>query len=164
MPDIKAASTAIRQCIADADGPLPPHFLVEFLMSQWRRYLVLVHHHKSAASPEWAQAVDATRRLLFSVLPVTSVAQRVALGKSLPQLVADIKKGAALGQIEPLTRDLFLQQLSEYHIAKLDPKRPLDSGHPNDLSNTISMDTRDPRYRALLDSLDGKDDVEHIEM
>ena len=164
LADIKAASTAIRRCIADADGPLPPHFLVEFLLSQWRRYLAMVHHHQGEASVEWSHAVDATRRLLFSVLPITSIEQRTKLGKSLPQLVADLKKGAQVGHIEPATRDLFLKQLSEYHIVKLDSKRPLDSAHSNDLSDTISMDTRDPRYRALLDKLDGADGVEHIEM
>jgi Protein of unknown function (DUF1631) len=162
--DIVAASAAIRKAIADADGPLPPHFLVEYLMSQWRRYLVLVHHEHGADSAEWRAAVDTTRRLLLSVLPVTSVEQRQALGKSLPSLIADLKKGATIGLIDPTARDIFLKQLGDFHFTKLDPKRPLDPVHPNDLSDTISMDVRDPRYRALLDKLDGADGVEHIEM
>lgn len=164
MADIQAVGAVIRKAIADADGPLPPHFLVEFLLSQWRRYLVLMHHHEGPQSPEWRAAVDTTGRLLLSVLPVTSVAQRSALAKSLPQLIADLKRGATLGKIEPLAMELFLRQLSELHLAKLDPRRPLDKANASDLSDTISMDVQDPRYRALLDRLDGADGIEHIEM
>ncbi|MBK8957392.1 MAG: hypothetical protein IPM80_02930 [Proteobacteria bacterium] len=39
---------------------------------------------------------------------------------------------------------------------------PADAG--TDFSDTVTMDVRDPRYRALLDRLDGADSVEHIEM
>jgi Protein of unknown function (DUF1631) len=162
--DIVAAGDAIRQAIADTEGPLPPHFLVEFLMSQWRRYLVLAHHDHGADSEQWREAVDITRRLLFSVLPVTSVQQRQSLAKTVPQLIADLKKGASIGGIETVTLDIFLKQLGNVHLAKLDPKRPLDPPKSTDLSDTVTMDVRDPRYRALLDHLDGKDGVEHIEM
>ncbi|MGD9600910.1 MAG: DUF1631 family protein [Gammaproteobacteria bacterium] len=164
LADIKAASAVIRQAIADADGPLPPHFLVEFLLSQWRRVLALTHHRVGPDDPAWRGAVDTTNRLLMSVLPVTSVEQRTALSKSLPQLIRDIKQGAQLGNIDPVAMDLFLKQLGELHLAKLDPRRPLDKPYATDLSDTIAMDVRDPRYRALLDRLDGADGVEHIEV
>lgn len=164
MADIKAAGAAIRKAIADADGPLPPHFLVEFLLSQWRRYLVLMHHHKGVQSQEWRDAVDTTNRLLLSVLPITTQAERSELAKSLPRLVLDLKRGATLGQLDGLALELFLKQLGELHLAKLDPKRPLDKTHFTDLSDTIAMDVQDPRYRALLDRLDGAEGIEHIEM
>ena len=70
----------------------------------------------------------------------------------------------ARAKIDRLALDLFLKQLGELHFAKLDPKRPLDKAHLSDLSDTIAMDVQDPRYRALLDRLDGADGVEHIEM
>lgn len=164
IPDIRAAGAAIRQAITDADGPLPPHFLVEFLLRQWRRYLVLTHHHQGAHSREWIAAVDATRRLLLSLLPVTTLEQRSNLAKSVPALIADLKRGANDGHIDRQTMTLFLKQLSELHFAKLDPERPLEKPRQNDLSDTITMDVRDPRYRALLDQLDGAIGVEHIEM
>jgi Protein of unknown function (DUF1631) len=164
LADIKAAGAAIRKAIADADGPLPPHFLVEFLLSQWRRHLVVIHHQQGELSQEWLAAVDTTRRLLLSVLPVTSVEQRTNLAKSLPTLIAELRHGARQGQVDHLAMDLFLKQLGELHFAKLDPKRPLDKAHASDLSDTIAMDVQDPRYRALLDRLDGADGVEHIEM
>ncbi len=164
IDDVKAAGAAIRKAIADADGPLPPHFMVDFLLRQWRRYLVLVHHHKGASSVEWANAVDTTNRLLLSILPVTTLEQRSALAKAVPKLVTDIKRGATEGHIDAAALDVFLKQLSELHLAKLDPKRPLEKPHSGDLSDTISMDVQDPRYRALLDKLDGASGVEHIEM
>lgn len=164
LTDIKASGAAIRKAIADADGPLPPHFLVEFLLSQWRRHLVVIHHQQGALSQEWLAAVDTTRRLLLSVLPVTSLEQRSNLAKTVPTLIADLRRGASQGQVDRLAMDLFLKQLGELHFAKLDPKRPLDKANLSDLSDTIAMDVQDPRYRALLDRLDGVDGVEHIEM
>jgi len=164
LADIQAASAVIRKAIADADGPLPPHFLVEFLLSQWRRYLALTHHRVGPGDQAWRDAVDTTHRLLVSVLPVTSVEERSALAKSLPQLIRDLKQGAKLGNIDPVAMDLFLKQLGEFHLGKLDPRRPLDEPYATDLSDTIAMDVRDPRYRALLDRLDGADGVEHIEV
>lgn len=164
LADIKAAGTEIRKAIADADGPLPPHFLVEFLLQQWRRHLALLHHHEGAASQAWRDAVDTTRRLLRSVLPVTTVEERTALAREVPKLVSDLKLGARAGRIDPLALELFLKQLGELHFAKLDPKRPLDKSNASDLSDTIAMDVQDPRYRALLDKLDGAEGVEHIEM
>jgi hypothetical protein len=164
LADIKAAGIAIRKAITDVDGPLPPHFVVEFLLSQWRRYLALTHHEHGSSSPEWSAALATTRQLLISILPMTSHAQRTQLARSVPQLVSDLKLGAKLGRIEPLALELFLKQLGEVHFAKLDPSRPLEPAHTSDLSDTISMDVRDPRYRALLDQLDGVEGVEHIEM
>ncbi len=164
MADIKAAGVAIRRAITDADGPLPPHFLVEFLLSQWRRYLVLVHHRQGGQSQEWVAAVDATRRLLFSILPVTTLEQRSSLAKSAPTLIADLKRGASQGHIERIALDPFLKQLSQLHFAKLDPKQPLEKPYLSDLSDTVALDAQDPRYRALLDQLDGRHGVEHIEM
>jgi hypothetical protein len=164
LADVQAAGSAIREAIADGDGPLPPRFLVEFLLQEWRRYLAVTHRRHGASSPEWQTGVDATRRLIISAQPVHSPAQRSKLMQSLPKLVADIKHGAAIANTPLPVRDAFLGQLRDIHLALIEP--PVDGKEKPepDLSDTLSMDVRDPRYRMLLDRLDGADGVEHIEM
>lgn len=164
LGDVQAAGAAIRKAIADGDGPLPPKFLVEFLLQEWRRYLALTHHREGPDSADWAAAVDATRRLILSVLPVRSAAQRSKLMQSLPKLVADLKKGCATAATPDAARDAFLAQLREIHLALIEPPKNGREAPEPDLSDTITMDVRDPRYRLLLDKLDGADGVEHIEM
>jgi len=163
--DFQAASTAIRKAIADGEGSLPPRFVVEFLLQEWRRYLALTHHQAGPASAEWKEAVQITRQLLASLQPSPGAASRAKLTQSLPRLVADLKTGMALAHTAPETRDDFLHELRELHLRLLDPNAPPVHGRgPDHLSDTITMDTRDPRLRMLLDRLDGADGVEHIEM
>jgi len=163
--DFQAASTAIRRAIAEADGPLPPRFVVEFLLQEWRRHLALTHHRAGPGSAEWKEAQQVTRQLLTSLQPPAGAEARARLTQSLPRLVADLKTGMALAHTTSETRDAFLHELRELHLRLLDPNTPPgDSRAPDDLSDTITMDTRDPRLRLLLDKLDGADGVEHIEM
>lgn len=164
LGDVQAAGAAIRKAISDGDGPLPPKFLVEFLLQEWRRFLALLHHRHGPDTPEWQNAVDATLRLIVSVQPVNSPAQRSKLMQSLPKLVADIKAATALASTPAAVRDEFLSQLREIHLALIEPPKDGKEKPEPDLSDTITMDVRDPRYRMLLDRLDGADGVEHIEM
>lgn len=164
IEDVRAAGLAIRKAIADGDGPIPPRFLVEFLLQEWRRFIALVHHEHGPVSAEWSSAVDATRRLILSVQPVTSSAQRSRLMQSLPRLIAEIKHGAAVAGTPPVARDTLLAQLRDIHLRLIEQPSTASNAPAPDLSDTISMDVRDPRYRALLDKLDGADGVEHIEM
>lgn len=160
--DIAAANEALSQIITAIEGPFPPLFLVEFLKNEWRRYLVRTHHYHGAGSEEWREALDTTRQIVVSVLPITSPEQRQALTKSIPNLVAAIKKGAQIGVIDPTTVELFLKQLGDVHLGK--PSSQDTQTHQVDLSDTVSMDVRDPRLRALLDQLDSSDGVEYIDM
>ncbi len=163
--DFQAASTAIRRTIADGEGSLPPRFVVEFLLQEWRRYLALTHHQAGPGSPEWKEALAVTRQLLTSLQPSPGAAARAKLTQSLPRLVADLKTGMALAATAPETRDAFLRELRDLHLRLLDPNAPpVEALFPDHLSDTITMDTRDPRLRALLDRLDGADGVEYIEM
>lgn len=164
LGDVQAAGAAIRKVIADSDGPLPPKFLVEFLLQEWRRYLALTHHRHGPASAEWTAAVDTTLHLILSVVPTRSAATRSKLMQSLPKLVADLKAGCAMAATPAGVRDSFLAGLREIHLALIEaPGNGKDTPEP-DLSDTITMDVRDPRYRLLLDKLDGADGVEHIEL
>jgi len=164
LADVQAAGAAIRKAIADGDGPLPPKFLVEFLLQEWRRYLALTHRRHGQESPEWTAAVDSTLHLITSVQPVRTPAQRSKLMQSLPKLVADIKHATHVAATPVAARDAFLAELRDIHLALIEPPKDGKETPEPDLSDTITMDVRDPRYRMLLDKLDGADGVEHIEM
>jgi hypothetical protein len=162
-PDIQAAGLVLRQAIANADGPLPPPWFMEFLLKYWRRFLVYVHHDHGDDSDDWRHAVDITRRLLLSIVPANSTEQRSQVLHGLPRLITDVKLALDASGVPSDDRGAFLDQLRNLHMTLFDPNQPLPV-NPVDLSDTITMDVRDPRYRALLDKLDGADSVEYIEM
>ena len=161
--DIQAASAALRAAIAETEGPLPPAWVVEFMLRSWRRYLVLAHYDSGPGSAGWARAMDCTRRLLQSIVPTESPERRAALIKELPRLVTDVKIAIDKAQIDPQERDIFLDQLRQLHMSLLKLEQMPLTTTP-DFSDTVTMDVRDPRYRALLDKLDGAEGMEHIEM
>lgn len=161
----EAAAAAIRTAIAEGDGPLPPHFVVAFMLCEWRRYLALTRQEYGESSVEWRNALDTTQRLVLSLQAPANSADRARLTQSLPGLIADLKTGASLAGMPVAARDNFLATLREYHLRLIDPSsapRPRRRGE--DPSDTIALDTRDPRLRAVLDRLDGADGVEYIEM
>jgi len=100
-------------------------------------------------------------------VPLPTREARDALVKGLPKLVHELKTGMALAGMSATQRDAFLLQLRAHHLELL--SAPLDPGLGGraDLSQTVAMDVADPRYRSLLDQLDGlesMDGLEHIEM
>lgn len=164
QPDVKAAGELLRNAIAETEGPMPPTWVVEFMLRSWRRYLVLVHHDCGPAGEAWLNAADLTRRLLASIAPIESPAERSKLARGLPRLVADIKCAVDAAQIDADERDRFLEQLRQLHFSLFKPEQLEAEERKIDLSQTIAMDVRDPRFRGLLDKLDGAESVEHIDM
>lgn len=167
IEDIRAAATVIRRAIADADGPLPPSFLMTFMLRDWRRYLAYVHRRAGSRSIIWRNASELTVRIVASTVPLPTREARDELVRGLPKLVHEIKTGMALAGMMAAQRDAFLLQLRAHHLSLLG--EPLDPGINDrpDLSQTVAMDVADPRYRSLLDQLDGLDSMdglEHIEM
>lgn len=162
--DVRAAGNVIRAAIAEADGPLPPPFLIEFLLSDWRRYLVFVHFDNGADSPEWQGAVRTTRTLLLSLLPLENAEAKTVLLQTLPGLLNELRAGMARAGTPDHARDRFLDELRAAHVAVMDAPPPTGAREVPDLSQTVTVNLLDPRHRALIDRLDGLDDLEHIDM
>lgn len=162
--DIRAAAQIIRRAIAEAEGPLPPSFLLEFLIRDWRLYLASIHHRAGPRSIVLKEAEALTERLLLSVLPIESRESRTALMQGLPRLVTDVKLGMMEVGIAPERRDEFLNALRGHHLSLLEAPLPSGPATRVDLADTVAMNVFDPRYRELLDRLDGLDSLEHIEM
>lgn len=170
---IQAASGAVRKAIEDVQGPMPPGFIVEFLLKEWRRYLALVHQESGAESEAWRQAIITMERLLWSAAPKATPEDRTGLSNALTDLVHRLKLGMESVHTDAEARETFLTALRGMHLDMLNPARTgaeaksgasLSPARPVDeMSDTISMNVRDPRYRELLDLL-STDNVEQIDI
>jgi hypothetical protein len=123
-----------------------------------------MHHDYGTDSEDWRHAGDVTKRLLLSIVPVHSTEHRSQVLHGLPRLITDVKLALDASGVPADERTGFLDKLRDLHMTLFDPNQSNGGINPVDLSDTISMDVRDPRYRALLDQLDGADSVEYIEM
>jgi hypothetical protein len=162
-----AATDVVRAAIQNTQGPLPPAFIVEFLVRVWRRVLAEFHASYGPASKTWTVGTATMERLLWSAAPKPDPARRVELMQTLRPLVDDLRAGMMHIGVLPHVQDEFLDRLSEYHLRILQPDEGL-GGDRGDISgthltNTIPMDLRDPQYRHLMDLLDSAE-IEEIQI
>jgi hypothetical protein len=170
--DVRAATFAVRTAIERTHGPLPPAFVVEFLLRHWRRYLAALHAEVGPCGSEWEGALAAMDRLLWSVAPKLSGDDRLRLIKHLKTVLEPLRAGLAAIGVDPATLEPFFRELSEQHLVLINPSPaaveaanalPESARRVPDASDTIQMNVLDPRYQKILDLLDNAD-VEKIEM
>lgn len=171
MTSFAAAKAVIDHAIENAEGPLPPPFLVEFLLGPWRCFLAAIHHDEGPGSREWELARHATELLLWSIAPKSTEAEKAALGNALKALVDAVRRSMEVAAWDRAAQTMFLRQLREWHLqlikretpappadAKLPPLGEVPPGPagphaPVDLADTVHLDVTDPHYRAYLDML-----------
>jgi hypothetical protein len=165
--DIQAASAAIRTAIERTEGPLPPTFLVEFLLRHWRVYLARLHAQCGADARLWHDAVALTQQLIWSVSPKITNAERAALAGSLKSLLEGVRQGATVAAVAESVQRVFFDDLSRWHLWLINPASnpaPTAAATPKsalDLGATLRLDTVDPRYRKIMDYLES-DNIEEI--
>jgi hypothetical protein len=167
MSSLQAANAVIKSAIENASGPLPPSFLVKFLLDYWRQYLALVHSRHGENSREWIDAIADSELLLWSVAPKLTDEERLSLGKSLEGLVSSIKRGMTVVGSDNDAQREFLRQLSEWHLDLITRSRKGSGPNPEapdfDPNQTVQLRAEDLRHRELLDMLDHAY-VQHIEV
>lgn len=159
---VQAASEAIKTAIEQSRGPLPPPFVVQFLLEHWRRYLAYTYRDNGENSQPWKQAVKTTELLLWSVAPKHSPEERRELAMQLEPLLTSVKIGMAIAGTGDDVQNQFLHALSEWHVDIIarhgapcdDANKAGDAETGVDLSDTLQLNVRDPRYRELMDLLD----------
>ena len=147
IEDVRAAGNVIRSAIAEADGPLPPPFLIEFLLSDWRRFLVFVHFDHGADSAQWQSAERTTRTLLLSLLPLENAEAKVTLLQTLPGLLNELRAGMARAGTPDAARDQLLDELRAAHVAVIEAPPPPAPRETIDLSQTVTVNLLDPRHQ-----------------
>lgn len=167
MSPLEAANNVIRNAIEAANGPLPPSFVVEFLLTHWRQYLAAIHRVHGETSQEWKDAIAVSDQLVWSVAPKATEQERMELGRCLERLVAAIKEGMIVAGCDRDARVQFLRRLSECHLQLVSPpKSEGDAATATaeiDLNQTVQLRPEDLRRRELLDMLDHAY-VQHIEV
>jgi hypothetical protein len=171
MTSFAAATAVIDRAIENAEGPLPPPFLVEFLLGPWRRFLAAIYHDEGPSSRDWELAQHATDLLLWSIAPKVTESEKAALGSALKALVEAVRRSMDVAEWDRNAQSAFLRQLREWHLQLIRreapapppdaqrpplgevPRQPADPNAPVDLADTVHLDVADPHYRAYLDML-----------
>jgi hypothetical protein len=171
--DLKAAariSGEIRHAIQASGGPLPPAFIVQFLLGQWCRYLTLTLDACGEVSEEVRTAMDTTALLLWSVRPVPTEEDKAELVERLPQLIAGLKDGMTSAGISAEEQESFLLQLRDWHVELMARRkgyeaagRAFDPTRKPGGDDTLQLDVQDIRCRELMDMLDNAE-AEYIEL
>ncbi|MGE0384776.1 MAG: DUF1631 family protein [Gammaproteobacteria bacterium] len=162
--DFDAASAAVRSAILHGDGPLPPAFVIEFLLRAWRDYLALTHSAQGENSDDWHAAIRTAEDLLRSVRPMASARELGELCASVRSLIAELRKGMRIACVPVDRQAAWLQRLGELHLslmrqAPAEPRAASDA----DYLDTINMEMTDPRYQRFLQMIGGAQ-FERIEM
>jgi hypothetical protein len=175
MTSFDVATDIIDEAIEAQQGPLPPTFLVEFLLEPWRAHMARIHGEHGETSTKWADIVKATNLLLWSVAPKLNVEEKQALAASLGDLLPWIREVMDAAGWQQTERSAFLTELGRCHLcliktgwdASAGTRDLVGSAKPADakidLTDTVHLDASDPRYREYLDALNNVQ-VEQIEI
>lgn len=122
----RAERLALAKAEAQADlrariavRPDIPRPVVEFLVQQWIKYLVVVQARDGRDSDAWRVASATTDQLIWSVLPKVSPEERRSLTGTIPGLLRFIKEGVVQGGIEDEVALAFFAELMACHKSAL---------------------------------------------
>jgi len=119
-----AAEDEVKARVQSHKMPGP---VLEFLVEQWRRLLLLVHAKYGRNGAEWKDAVETMDQLIWSVEPKTNVEERRKLAAMVPRLIKRLMKGMQALGTEAAARERFLAELMKIHtepLAKANEKTP----------------------------------------
>ena len=119
-------SLALAKTVAQAEikvrirfGRLPRQVL-EFLVQQWIKLLLVVHVKDGENSDAWKQALETMDRLIWSVEPKNTVEERRELAKAMPDLLKRLTAGLKVAGVEEAVRLGFFAELRKLHTEVID--------------------------------------------
>ncbi|MCG3201963.1 MAG: hypothetical protein NFCOHLIN_01835 [Gammaproteobacteria bacterium] len=92
-----------------------PDVVRNFLLMHWRRLLITHFTTDGADSDAWRTAVRTMDELVWSTLPKRGSEERQKLGRLLPKLLANLKKGMEQVSMPAVARNGFLLKLEKSH-------------------------------------------------
>lgn len=93
----------------------PPRPVVEFLVRQWIKYLMIVHARDGPDSAAWKEALGSIDDLLWSVGPKATMEERRKLATTVPGLLKRLKAGIAAAGVEDAAASAFFGEMMKYH-------------------------------------------------
>jgi len=111
-----AAQAAVSARVQTVSLPGP---VLEFIIEQWLKLMMLIHVRRGPASEPWNRAVEVMDQLIWSVQPKESVEERRKLATTVPVLLKSIAAGLQAAGIEDPVREQFFTKLMRFHTAIL---------------------------------------------
>jgi hypothetical protein len=162
---VVVANQMLKQAIQEAGGPLPPEFILRFLLNEWRQYLYRIHR-RYGSGEEWKVATLTTELFLWGTSPKRNAEERRSMAEQVPDMVSLVHEVMDIAGTDDKARNDFLNALSEWHLRIISRAHELEVEMPkpkerDDVTIPVRMD--DVRFRELMDVLDSTS-IEHVEM
>ena len=106
------AQEEVRTRVAAAPLPGP---VLEFLVEQWLKLMLIIHVKRGPASEAWSHAIEAMDQLIWSVQPKDTSEERRKLATIVPPLLKRIAAGLQAAGIEHEIREFFFAELMKAH-------------------------------------------------
>lgn len=127
-----------------ADHKLPRH-LLQFLLGPWKEVLTRVALKEQHHPGNWKRYVRCIDQLIWSVQGKASRMEQQALADLLPDLLAQVRSGLAIAQVDTDEQEHVFKELQDLHIAALKVE------HSAKLANFTDSD---PNKKAEIDFWD----------
>jgi hypothetical protein len=145
-----------------------PGMVIEFLVEQWRKLLLVVFARHGGSSAEWKQAVEAMDQLIWSVEPKKTPEERRKLMMAVPGLVKQLLAGMQRVGTPPEAKQAFMGELMKVHTQNMDkkgaeaasekaPEKPAEPAKPVNLDFSAPVKVANPYG-------DGKAEVEVVSL
>jgi hypothetical protein len=133
---------------------LPPAVL-EFLVKQWVKVLILLQVKHGEDSDEWRSGLETMDILIWSVEPKTTLEERRQLVGEVPALLKQLADGLTIGGIEDSVRTAFFADLRKLHSENLiSPERARAAAAATTHSG---LPGEDPAASAMMPAATGAD-------
>ena len=144
-----------------------PGAVIEFLVEQWRRYLLVIHARNGGGSAEWKQALEVMDQLVWSVEPKKTPEERRKLMMAVPALVKQLLAGMQRVGTPPEAKQAFMGELMKHHTEGMDAKKAAEAkpadAKPAEPAKPVSLDFSTP-VKVANPYGDGKAEVEVVSL
>src|SRR6185369_8725115 len=102
-----AKSVAQEEIRARVEGHLGPGPVLEFLVEQWIKLMILIHVRRGTDSDAWRNSLEAMDQLIWSVQPKDTAEDRKKLATIVPPLIKRLTAGLDVAGVEHDVREFF---------------------------------------------------------
>jgi hypothetical protein len=114
-----AKSVAEEEVRVRVQAHAMPGPVLEFLIQQWLKLLLVLHVKEGPGSQAWKDAVEAMDQLIWSVAPKSTGDERRKLAALVPGLLKSLAAGLKTAGIEDEVRTHFFAELMNYHTQSI---------------------------------------------
>ena len=100
-----------------------PGVVLEFLVQEWLRVLLMLHAKHGRASAEWKDGVEVMDLMIWSIEPMKTPDDRRKLAATVPGLVKKLVAGTTAIGTPAAVREKLFGELIKHHTEALEPKK-----------------------------------------